>query len=68
MIAMEDVQQRILTILDQNSVIRDTRDLILPGKVESASTQEEQLIIQGALNSLLSKEVCVPFKHFLFKS
>ncbi|KAF8525346.1 tRNA synthetases class II core domain (F)-domain-containing protein [Gautieria morchelliformis] len=54
---MEVVQQRILTVLDNDSVIHDTRSLVLPAEHVSAKSQDGQLIIQGALNSLLSREM-----------
>lgn len=56
---MEVVQQCILTILGNDSVIRDTRDITLPGDHPSARSQDGQLLILGALNSLLSREVRV---------
>lgn len=69
---MEAVQQCVLTILENESIIQDTRDLGLPGNQVSAKSQEGQLVIQGALNSLLSKEVriltTIPYEslHLLF--
>ena len=56
---MEGVQQRILTVLGSDFIIRDTRDITLPGNHPSAKSQDGQLLILGALNSLLSREVRV---------
>lgn len=54
----EDIQQLILNTLDSHGKIQDTRTLVLPGKSEAAATQDAQISILGALNSLLSREVC----------
>ena len=53
----EALQRLILDTLNLHGSISDTRALVLPGKVQGASTNEEQIIILGALNSLLSREV-----------
>ena len=53
-----DLQQLILDLLDSSNEIKDTRALTLPGDSKPATSQEAQLQIQGALNSLLSREVC----------
>jgi phenylalanyl-tRNA synthetase alpha chain len=53
----EALQKLILDTLDLHGSIPDTRALVLPGHAQSASTSEEQIIILGALNSLLSREV-----------
>jgi phenylalanyl-tRNA synthetase alpha chain len=55
-----ELQQQILDILDQSNEIGDTRTIVLPGESKPASTQDAQLLIQGALNSLLSREVNYP--------
>lgn len=55
----EAIQQLILETLDKNEVIGDTRELILPGQSSPATTQDAQLQIIAALNSLLSRNVCV---------
>lgn len=57
---MEAVQQCILSLLESQSIIQDTRNVKLPGESKAATNQDGQLLIQGALNSLLSKEVCIP--------
>lgn len=53
-----ELQQLVLDLLDTSNEIKDTRTIVLPGEKEPASSQEAQLQIQGALNSLLSREVC----------
>lgn len=53
----EQLQQLILDKLALHSTINDTRQLTVPGDEKPAASQEAQLVIQGALNSLLSKEV-----------
>ena len=52
---MEALQQEILNILDEQGTVKDTRSLKIDGT--QAITQDAQLIILGALNSLLSREV-----------
>ena len=54
----EAIQQLILDTLDSQGKIKDTRTLILPGQSDAAVTQDAQIAILGALNSLLSREVC----------
>lgn len=54
----EEIQQFILNTLESHGEIRDTRKLVLPGKSDAAATQDAQIAILGALNSLLSREVC----------
>jgi hypothetical protein len=56
-----ELQQLVLDILDKESEIKDTRTIILPGESKSAASQDAQLLIQGALNSLLSREVGMSF-------
>lgn len=52
-----ELQQLVLDILDKESEIIDTRKIAFPGESKPASSQDAQLLIQGALNSLLSREV-----------
>jgi phenylalanyl-tRNA synthetase alpha chain len=61
----ETLQQLILDTLNEQSVINDSRSLILPGKSDPAASPDEQMIVLGALNSLLSREVLVPSCHLL---
>lgn len=56
-IGMESVQHLILNTLDTETTIQDTRTLILPGETAAAVSQDAQLSILGALNSLSSREV-----------
>lgn len=53
----ESLQQHILDQLSTSSIIEDTRTITIPGDVTLATSQESQLVVQGALNSLLSREV-----------
>lgn len=53
----EALQKVILDILDAQSSIKDTRGLVLPGQTRAASSNEDQITILGALNSLLSRDV-----------
>jgi hypothetical protein len=55
----ETLQQLILTTLDAQGTIQDTRALVLPGQAQPATSSEDQITILGALNSLLSREVCM---------
>ena len=57
----ETLQQIILDTLESQYLIRDTRTLVLPGQSQAASTNEDQIIILGALNSLLSRDVSLSF-------
>lgn len=52
-----ELQQLILDLLDKSNEIKDTREIVLPGETKPATSQDAQLLIQGALNSLLSREV-----------
>ena len=54
----EAIQQLILDTLNSQGKIKDTRTLVLPGQSDAAVTQGAQIAILGALNSLLSREVC----------
>ncbi|KAJ3573352.1 hypothetical protein NP233_g2483 [Leucocoprinus birnbaumii] len=53
----EALQQLVLTALDTNGTILDTRELVLPGQTKPATSSEDQIVILGALNSLLSREM-----------
>jgi phenylalanyl-tRNA synthetase alpha chain len=53
----EALQSLVLSELDQHGSIKDTRTLILPGHTDPAASQDAQIIILGALNSLSSREV-----------
>ena len=55
----EEIQQLILDTLNSQGKIRDTRTLVLPGQSDAAATQDAQIVILGALNSLSSREVRV---------
>ncbi|KDR83606.1 hypothetical protein GALMADRAFT_55520 [Galerina marginata CBS 339.88] len=58
----EALQKLILDTLESQSAIKDTRSLVLPGQTATASTNEDQIAILGALNSLLSREAsCLLF-------
>lgn len=54
-----ELQQLVLDLLESSNEIKDTRTIVLPGENKPATSQDSQLLIQGALNSLLSREVCV---------
>jgi phenylalanyl-tRNA synthetase alpha chain len=51
------IQQLILETLDKDNIIDDTRKLVLPGETTPAASQDAQLTIIAALNSLLSRNV-----------
>ncbi|KAJ7507958.1 phenylalanine-tRNA ligase [Mycena galericulata] len=53
----ESLQQLILDTLHANSTIADTRSLVIPGQSEPAASQDAQITILGALNSLLSRDM-----------
>jgi phenylalanyl-tRNA synthetase alpha chain len=53
----EALQQFILDELQAHSAISDTRSLVLPGTSGPATSQDAQITILGALNSLLSRDV-----------
>ncbi|KAH0587726.1 hypothetical protein H2248_006488 [Termitomyces sp. 'cryptogamus'] len=59
----ETLQQLILDSLDAQSIIDDTRSLTIPGQATPATSQEDQITILGALNSLLSREMIVYETH-----
>ncbi|CAE6428295.1 hypothetical protein ACGC1H_000701 [Rhizoctonia solani] len=54
---MESLQQIIIDILEQGGQIDDTRAIKLPPALHKDDIQEAQMVIQGALNSLLSREM-----------
>jgi len=56
----EAIHQLILDALDSQGKIKDTRTLVLPGQTNAAATQDAQIAILGALNSLSSREVPAP--------
>jgi phenylalanyl-tRNA synthetase alpha chain len=53
---MESLQQLILDTLERDGKIEDTRNIQLPASLHKDDVQEAQMVIQGALNSLLSRE------------
>ncbi|CAA7259889.1 unnamed protein product [Cyclocybe aegerita] len=53
----EALQKLILDTLEAETTIKDTRSLILPGQAQPASSNEDQIVILGALNSLLSRDM-----------
>lgn len=53
----ENLQQLVLDTLDKHGIIKDTRELVLPSASEPAISQDAQIAILGALNSLQSREV-----------
>lgn len=57
----EAIQQLILDTLDKSGSIEDTRTLTLPGYSDPAASHDSQIIILGALNSLSSRDVCIPY-------
>lgn len=57
----EALQQLILSELDTNGEIKDTRTITIPGESSPAISQEAQLIIIAALNSLLSREASTSY-------
>lgn len=61
----ESLQQLILDTLDAHSTIPDTRSLLVPGKSQPATSNEDQILILGALNSLLSRQVGVDLLCFV---
>jgi phenylalanyl-tRNA synthetase alpha chain len=56
---MEAIQELILKTLDSKGKIEDTRNLVLPGESVPATSQDAQLQILRALNSLASREVSI---------
>lgn len=60
MATTEELQTLVLTTLDKNNVITDSKDLLLNDK------PVEQLALLGALNSLKSKEVLFKLVTILY--
>lgn len=56
---MDTLPTAILAVLQNDGQISDTRQLVLPGTSRKATSQEDQLAVQGALNSLQSRDVCI---------
>ncbi|KAG8746856.1 Phenylalanyl-tRNA synthetase, beta subunit, cytoplasmic [Ceratobasidium sp. 414] len=54
---MESLQQLILDTVERDGKIGDTRNVQLPASLHKDDLQEAQMVIQGALNSLLSREM-----------
>ncbi|KZW04115.1 hypothetical protein EXIGLDRAFT_663554 [Exidia glandulosa HHB12029] len=54
---MEAISTYILSVLQKDGTIVDTRKLLLPGTSRNATSQEDQLAIQGSLNSLQSRDM-----------
>lgn len=63
----EALQQLILDTLDAQGSLKDTRSLALPGQTELATSNDSQITILGALNSLLSRDVCLFSLQYLQK-
>jgi len=57
----EVIQQLVLATLASHGTINDTRTLVIPGQMQSATSSEDQISILGALNSLMSREVCIQY-------
>lgn len=53
----EELQQLLLDTLNAHSTIQDTRKLTIPGSSGLATSNEDQILVLGALNSLQSREV-----------
>jgi phenylalanyl-tRNA synthetase alpha chain len=53
----EALQQLILDTLEELGTIEDTRTLSIPGESGPALTNDAQITILGALNSLASRDV-----------
>ncbi|GJJ07433.1 hypothetical protein Clacol_001635 [Clathrus columnatus] len=54
---MDTLQQLVLSTLNATEIIEDTRRLNIPEEFGSPNDQETQLALQGALNSLQSKDM-----------
>ncbi|EGN93004.1 hypothetical protein SERLA73DRAFT_190125 [Serpula lacrymans var. lacrymans S7.3] len=59
----ETLQQLILDTLESSSTIKDTRTLVIPGQSDPAASQDAQIAILGALNSLFSREMITYDTH-----
>lgn len=57
----EAIQQLVLDTLHTSGKIKDTRTLVLPGQKDAAASQDAQIQILGALNSLASREVNIEY-------
>jgi phenylalanyl-tRNA synthetase alpha chain len=53
----ESLQQLVLDTLESSGKISDTRNLTIPGQTSPAGSQDAQITILGALNSLFAREV-----------
>jgi hypothetical protein len=53
----ESLQQLVLETLDKSGVIEDTRTIYIPGENGPALSNDAQITILGALNSLASRDV-----------
>lgn len=53
----EALQQLVLDSLDAHGSISDTRTLVIPGSSQPATSNDAQITILGALNSLDSRQV-----------
>jgi hypothetical protein len=53
----EALQQLVLDTLERSGVIEDTRTLHIPGEAGPALSNDAQITILGALNSLTSRDV-----------
>ena len=54
---MAELQQLVLDTLDAQGSIPDTRAIVPPGSDKPATSNDAQIVILGALNSLVSREV-----------
>ncbi|KAH8830469.1 phenylalanine-tRNA ligase [Flagelloscypha sp. PMI_526] len=59
----QSLQQLILDTLDSQGTINDTRTLIFPDSTSPAISPEDQIVVLGALNSLLSREMIIYDTH-----
>ncbi|TFK43408.1 tRNA synthetases class II core domain (F)-domain-containing protein [Crucibulum laeve] len=59
----EALQKLILDTLDAHSEIKDTRFLVIPGQSTPATSNEDQISILGALNSLSSRDMIAYETH-----
>ncbi|THH12544.1 hypothetical protein EW146_g7593 [Bondarzewia mesenterica] len=57
LIMAEQLQQLILNTLNESGSIQDTRTLVIPGSSHQAASNDAQITILGALNSLDSREM-----------
>ncbi|EIN10409.1 hypothetical protein PUNSTDRAFT_51050 [Punctularia strigosozonata HHB-11173 SS5] len=59
----EQLQKLILDTLDKDGTIQDTRQLTIPGSAGPATSNEDQIAILGALNSLASRDMITYVTH-----